>query len=148
LANWQFEVLLTDRAKADYKRLRAVAEAQVSLRPIPRNADSGLQGQLSILEHYDRTRKILKSLRDPPKPSTLERSLLGKLWYVNYRTDQGTSVYFERSVQDLTVTVVYISDSPLDYDAISRLVFSGRTHVLSMIGLDLPPDEIRPVAVQ
>lgn len=140
MANWQFELELTDRARADYRQLQAVAEMQVpSLRPLPCNADPRTRSKVALLEHYLRTRTILTSLKDP-RSAELDLSLMGRLSFIKYRTQLDTCVYYVRSIERLTVTVMYICDAPLDYGAIHKLVFSGNAHVLPKIGIPAPPN--------
>ena len=68
---------------------------------------------------------------------------MGRLFFVRYRTDVGTCIYFRRSIELTTVTVLHICESPLDYNALYKLVFSGRAHILPMIGINLPQEERR-----
>jgi hypothetical protein len=143
LAEWKFEVVLTNRAKADYQQLQTVAERSIpDLRPLPSNADSRFRNEVAVVEHYDRTRRILSSLKDP-RTAQLDVRMMGRLSSWSYRTEHGTSVYFRRTAQPPTVTVAYISDAPLDYDALLKLVFSGNAHVIpAVIGVHMPPSHL------
>ena len=138
--NWQFAVGLTDEAKSEYRRLQLVAESQVSLRPLPFNRDPNSRAQLERIQHYERTRNILSGLRNPAA-STLDLRLAGRLSFMRYWTEIGTCVYFIREITVAPiVTVIHICDSPLDHDALYKIVASGNTQYLDRIGLPIPPD--------
>lgn len=138
---WRFEVDFTDRAKADYQQLRTVAETYVSLRPLPSNADRRQRNELNVVEYYDRARKILSSLKNPAAMQS-DCNLIGRLSFLKYRSDSGTSVYYIRSRAFWTVTVIHISDVPLDYNALLKVVFSGNAHLLPALGIPVPPIEL------
>ena len=64
--DWRFELLITDTASENYKALMRIAEAAVGLGgPLPLNRDSRLLSRIFAVNHYEQTRKILRSIRDP-----------------------------------------------------------------------------------
>jgi hypothetical protein len=141
VAHWEFRVQLTDEADAEYQRLKRVAENQVSLRPVPYNRDPHSQGKLALIEHYERTRRILTGLKRPAT-SVMDVSLVGRFSFMRYWNDIGTCVYFVRRSEDAVVTVIHICDAPLDHDALYKLVLSGKAHVLEQIGIIVPTGEL------
>jgi hypothetical protein len=138
LAELQFDLWITDEATITYERLRAVADAVVSsnLGPLPINNDSRLSGKLAAVRHYERTRKILRSIVQP-QDAHLDMGLIGIYQWVRYRVELGTCVYFMRFIDPPSVWVLEFSESPLDRDAIRKLVASGNAHVLAKLRLPL-----------
>jgi hypothetical protein len=139
LAEWKFELLITQSASDEYEGLRRIAEAAVSGYdgPLPVNSDSRLQPRIAAIEHYGRVRKILKSIMRPEDVS-LDMGISGPAHFVRYRTEIGTCVYYTRIVTSPPLVLVYgFCDSPLDFGAIRSLVLSGNTHLLERFGL--PP---------
>lgn len=140
MANWRYDVNMTDRARIDYLQLQMVAETYVALRPLPSNTDPHRKRELTVLEYYDRARKLLSSLREP-LTANLDCSLLGQLSFMKYQTESDTTVYFTRSKAFWNVTVIHISETPLDYNALLKVVFSGNAHELPRLGIPTPPIE-------
>lgn len=136
LAEWEFDRWMTTEASTSYEQLRAVAEAAVSsyLRPLPINSDPKLTRRLAAVNHYERTRRLLKSIAKP-KDVHLDMRLIGIYQGVRYRTELGTCVYFTRLVDPPVVLVLEFSESPLDHYAIRKLVASGNAHILARLKL-------------
>jgi hypothetical protein len=65
-------------------------------------------------------------------------SLLGIYSYVRYRTELGTCVYFTRLVDPPTVLIYGFRESPLDYDALRKLITSGNGALIPKLGLPIP----------
>jgi hypothetical protein len=67
LAQWEFELFITQTASGNYTELRKLAEAAVFgyEGPLPMNSDPRLVPRLSAINHFERTRKILRSIRNP-----------------------------------------------------------------------------------
>ena len=142
MANWEFERWITDTATAEYKRLQAIAEAAVSGEegPLPLNCDPRLGSRLAVVNHYERTRNILRSIVKPQDVG-LDMSLLGVFHFVKYRTELGTCVYFARIVNPPNSPLVLVygfAESPLDYDAIRKIIVSGNVQILQRLNLPLP----------
>ena len=139
-------VVLTDRAVNDFRHLKTVAEYQVSLGPIPSNVDSRNRYALHLMDHWDQTRQILTSLKSY-EAILLDQNLFGKLAPIKYRTESSTCIYYFRTYT--RVTVLHICHSPLDHDALYKLIASGNTQVLSMIGLPAPHElpNVNPMRV-
>jgi hypothetical protein len=146
LADWEFDCWITDEASASYERLQAVAENAVAsyLRPLPLNNDPRLAERLAAVSHYERTRRLLKSIVKPQE-AHLDLGLLGVYEGVRYRTNLGTCIYFYRLLEPLLVLVVDFSESPLDRYAIRKLVVSGNAHLLAR--LKLPSMINQPVVI-
>ena len=128
LADWKFDLLATDTAVARYESMKTIAEA-------------GLGAKLALVSHYERSRKILRSIMKP-QDAPLDKNLIGVYDYVRYRTELGTCVYFARLVHPLAVLVYEISDAPLDPHAIRKLVADGNAHILARLRLPLPGTKI------
>jgi hypothetical protein len=145
LADWEFERWITDEASATYERLRTIAEAAVScdLGPLPINSDPRVRARLAAVRHYDRARRILKSIVRP-QDARLDMGLIGVYQWVRYRTELGTCVYFMRLVQPPVVLVLEFSETPLDPNAIRKLVAAGNAHILAKLRLPLPGTTSRP----
>jgi len=141
LAEWKFDLWITNGASVGYTRLKTVADAAVSsyLRPLPLNSDPRLSARIAAVSHYERTRRILKSIVEP-RDVGLDMSLLGRFHYVKYRTELGTCVYFSRLTHPPAVLVYEFSESPLDYDALRKVILSGHAEIiLPRLGLPLLP---------
>jgi hypothetical protein len=138
LGDRNFELLITDEASVVYERLRAVAENSVPCdRFLPVNGDPRLSAQIAAVQHYDRTRNILRSIVNP-RDVGMDMSLLGVRSFVKYRTQGGTCVYFTR-MDSGRVMVYHFSDSPLDISALQKVIVSGLAHkILPNLGLPLP----------
>jgi hypothetical protein len=143
LADWKFDLLATDTAVARYESMKTIAEAVVPSfeRPLPLNSDPRLGAKLALVSHYERSRKILRSIMKP-QDAPLDKNLIGVYDYVRYRTELGTCVYFARLVHPLAVLVYEISDAPLDPHAIRKLVADGNAHILARLRLPLPGTKI------
>jgi hypothetical protein len=139
LADWKFDLWITNRAAASYERLKAIAEAAVpdDMGPLPLNSDPKLRARLAAINHYERTRRILKSIKDP-RDASLDLSLLGVFYYVKYRTELGTCVYFTRLIDPPSVLVYDFSESPLDYDVLRKIIVSGNSNILARLRLPIP----------
>ena len=134
---WRFELLITDTASENYKALESIAEAAVGLEGLPLNRDSRLLSRLIAVNHYEQTRKILRSIRDP-KDVGLDQSIPGPFHFVRYRFEMGTCVYFTRIVTSPPLVLIYgFSDAPLDRYALRKIVLSGNAHLINKLGL--PP---------
>lgn len=96
---------------------------------------------MAAIGHYERTRRILRIIVDP-RDAGIDLSLLGIYHFVKYRTDLGTCVYFTRIINPPTVVVYEFSESPLDYDALRKIILSGNTNILLRLGLPLPQGNI------
>ena len=68
-----------------------------------------------------------------------DMSLLGVFHYVKYRTELGTCVYFSRLTNPPRVLVYEFSESPLDYDALRKVILSGNANIIRGLGLPLLP---------
>lgn len=147
MADWKFDLLITQAASVEYERLKMIAETAVCLRPLPVNSDARVKASLGAVHHYERTRRILQSIRNP-RDVGLDMSLLGVRYFVKYRCDLGTCVYFTRIVESLSVLVYHFSDSPLDYDALQKVIVSGNAHLLPRIGLPFPDTRPSSLTVQ
>jgi hypothetical protein len=53
--------------------------------------------------------------------------------WVRYRMELGTCVYFMRFIEPPAVLILDFSESPLDPNAIRKLVASGNAHVLAKL---------------
>jgi hypothetical protein len=139
LAEWKFELWITQTASAEYEELKGGAEAAVLgyEGPLPINADPRLLPRLAVVDHFERTRRLLRSIRKP-EDAGLDKGLSGPLHFVRYRAESGTCVYFTRIVTTPPAVLVYaFSNSPLDRMALRRLILSGNAHLLEKLGL--PP---------
>ncbi len=137
MAQWEFELFITTTASGNYEELKKLAEAAVSgyEGPLPMNSDPRLIPRLSAINHFERTRKILRSIRNP-KDVSLDMGISGPAHFVRYRAELGTCVYFTRIVTTPPVVLIYaFSDTPLDFLAIRKIVFSGNADVLTRMGL-------------
>jgi hypothetical protein len=143
LAEWKFDLWITNEASVDYAQLKAVAEMAVSSynRPLPLNGDSRLSARIAAIAHYERTCKILKSIKDP-RDVRLDLSLLGIYHQVKYRTELGTTVYFKRLITPPAVLVYKFAEAPLDRDGLRKLILSGDAYLLPRLGLPLPQGSI------
>ena len=83
---------------------------------------------------------MLTSLRDP-RACQVDCSLVGALSFLKYRTESDTTIYFTRSKAFWNVTVIHISETSLDYNALLKVVFSGNAHILPLLGTPVPPIE-------
>jgi hypothetical protein len=139
LADWEFDRWITEEANAKYDRLRTIAETAVSgeFGPLPINSDPRLTTRLGAVRHYERTRKIIKSIVKP-QDVRQDLGLIGIYQWVRYRTELGTCVYFMRFIEPPAVLVLDFSESPLDTNAIRKLVASGNSHILHKLRLPLP----------
>jgi hypothetical protein len=138
LADWKFDLWITHSASRDYRQLQAVAEAAVSSEcPLPLNSDARLSTKVAAVNHYERTRKLLRSIVKPQEVG-LDMGLLGIYHYVRYRTELGTCIYFSRITEPPAVLVYGFSESPLDYQALRNIIVSGNADVLAKLGLPLP----------
>jgi hypothetical protein len=140
MADWEFELWITDGAGENYAELKGHAEAAVSCfegGPLPINRDPKLRFRLAAVDHYIRARRILQSIKRP-EDVALDKGISGPAHFVRYRTELGTTVYFTRIVTSPPAVLVYaLTDSPLDCDAIRKLVLAGKGHMLEQYGL--PP---------
>jgi hypothetical protein len=85
--------------------------------------------------HYEKTRKLLKSIRRP-EDVHLDKGLFGSLHFVSYRVELGSCIYFARVVTSPPLVIVYaLSDAPLDYSAIRKLILDGKADLLIQMGL-------------
>ena len=145
---WKFELLITDSASDDYLGLKRAAEAAVGgYGPLPLNSDPRLQPRLSTIYHFERTRKLLRSIQDP-KDVSLDRGLFGELHFMRYRNELGTCIYFKRIATTPAIVLVYaLSTVPLDHMALSKLILSGKADIIERLGLPPIPTSIRPDVV-
>ena len=137
MTGWEFELFITKTAGSDYEELKKLAEAAVFGYdgPLPMNRDPRLVPRLSAINHFERTRKILRSIRNPNDVS-LDIGISGPAHFVRYRTELGTCVYFTRIVTSPPAVLIYaFSDAPLDFLAIRKLVLSGNIDALTRMGL-------------
>jgi hypothetical protein len=137
LAQWEFELFITQTASGNYTELRKLAEAAVFgyEGPLPMNSDPRLVPRLSAINHFERTRKILRSIRNPDDVN-LDIGISGPAHFVSYRAELGTCVYFTRIVTSPPAVLIYaFSDEPLDFLAIRKIVFSGDAELLTKMGL-------------
>lgn len=131
-----FEVVLSNRAKDDYQKIRSDDRLARLLRKIPDGKST----------HLERTQAILKQLKEP-RLISLDQKMVGKLSFILSRTESSTCIYFRRSKSG-TVTVIHICESTLDYTALAEVVFSGDVQVLSAIGIGQPPPLARKLVLQ
>jgi hypothetical protein len=104
------------------------------------NRDSRLRPRLSAINHFETTRKILRSIRNPDNVS-LDLGISGPCHFVRYRAELGTCVYFVRVATTPPAVLVYaFSDTPLDFHAIRKVVLAGNAYLLERLGL--PPIEM------
>jgi hypothetical protein len=144
VADWKFELWITQTATEDYERLMKDAEGAVSGwdGPLPLSSDPRLRTRLAAVTHYERTRRLLKSIKNPNDVG-LDRGLFGPAHFVRYRSELNTCVYFTRvATTPAMVLVCAITDSPIDPYAIRKIVRSGNIGLLEQYGL--PPIEWGP----
>lgn len=135
---FEFDLWITNAASASYKDLQSIAEAAVSSeQPLPLNRDPRLTARIAAVNHYERTRRILRSLKKS-EDVKYDMPLLGIFDHVNYRIELGTCVYFSRLIDHRAVLVYQFSDSPLDRLALRKLVHSGDADVIAKLRLPLP----------
>src|ERR1700722_5968526 len=108
-----FEVVLSNRAKDDYQKIRSEDRLARLLRKV----------QTGTSTHLERTQSILKQLKEP-RFLSLDQKMVGKLSFILSRTELSTCVYFRRSKAGV-VTVIHICESTLDYAALAEIVLSG-----------------------
>ncbi len=142
MAQWQFELWITDTASENYEAWKKLADAAVCSfeGPLPMNSDSRLLPRLSAINRFERTRKMLRSIRNPEHAS-LDIGISGPAHFVRYRVELGTCIYFARVATTPPAVLVYaVSDAPLDPFVIRKLVLSGNAYLLEKLGL--PPIEV------
>jgi len=146
--DWKFELLITGSAGDDYLELKRAAEAAVGVcGSLPLNRDSRLQPRLSTIYHFERTKKLLRSIQNP-QDAPLDRGLFGAFHFVRYRSELGTCVYFTRLATTPAIVLVYaLSTVPLDHMALRKLILSGHAHLIERLGLPPIPTSIRADAV-
>jgi hypothetical protein len=135
LSNWKFELWITQSATGDYIRLKTMAEAAVSEGPLPLIKDARLKPRLAAVGHFERTRKLLKSIENPDDAG-LDKGLFGPAHFVRYRMDLGTCIYFTRIITNPPAVLIYgIFESPLDPDGLRNIILSGDIGLLGKYGL-------------
>jgi hypothetical protein len=137
VADWKFELWITQAATTDYKRIQDIAEAAVSGfdGPLPISSDPRLSARLAAVNHYERTRTLLRSIRNP-EDAGLDRGLIGPAHFVKYRNHLGTCVYYTRIVTTPPAVLIYgFSDAPLDPHGLRKIVLSGNIGLLEKYGL-------------
>ena len=145
---WKFELLITGSASDDYLDLKRAAEAAVGgYGPLPLNSDPRLQPRLSTIYHFERTKKLLRSIQDP-QDTFLDRGLFGAFHFVRYRSEFGTCVYFTRIATYPAIVLVYaLSTVPLDHMALHKLILLGNAAIIERLGLPPIPTSTRSGAI-
>lgn len=137
MTDWQFELWITQTATEDYQELQRLSrQAVLSYEgSLPVNSDPRLKLRLATANHFDNIRNLLRSIRRP-EDTSLDQGISGPAHFVRYRVEGGTFVYYARIVTSPPAVLIYaLSNQPLDYGAIRKLVVSGNAHVLQKYGL-------------
>ena|SRR5471030_1844559 len=122
------EVVLTDRARADYNGIR-----DASMHGIDSKTN-----QAPHL-HFHRARSILRSLKDPGSVN-LDQPMINNLSWMLSRSEGSTYVYYGRNTYTSTVVVIHLCEGTTDiYMLLAEIVFSGRTEILTALGIVPPP---------
>jgi hypothetical protein len=128
MAVGSFDVVLTDRARADYNGIRDAAVAGID----------GKTNEAPLL-HFHRARSILRSLKDPGAVR-LDQPMINNLSWMLSRSEGSTYVYYGRNVYTSTVVVIHLCQGTTDiYLLLAEIVFSGKTEILTALGIIPPP---------
>jgi hypothetical protein len=146
--DWKFELLITTSAGDEYEKSKRAAEAAVEgYGPLPLNRDTRLQPRLSTIHHFERTQRLLRSIQNPQDVS-LDQGLFGSAYFVRYRAEHDTCVYFTRYATTPPIVLVYaLSSTPLDHLALRKLFLSGNAQLIEKLGLPPIPTNIRSYLV-
>jgi plasmid stabilization system protein ParE len=121
MASRAVNVVLTDRAKADYGRIR----------------DAAAREGIAAISHFLRIRTILRDLQNPAAVNRDQPML--KLDWMLSRSDANTYVYYGRNLAESAVVVIHICEGKENiYSLLAEIVFSGRVEILTALGITLP----------
>jgi len=129
MADGSVQVVLTNRAKADYA---SIAEgAKTCLQRVA--VDQG------PLMHFGRARSILRSLKNPGAVR-YDQPMINMFSWMLSRSEETTYVYYGRNISTSQVIIIHICEGTTDiYRLLAEIVFSGQTEVLSALGINPPP---------
>lgn len=129
MADEPIQVVLTDRAKADYGLSLNAAVACIA----------GKEKDKTPLLHFGRVRNILRSLKDPDA-AKLDQPMINQFAWMLTRHEGSTYVYYGRNWQTSTLIVIHLCEGSTDiYTLIAEVVFSGNTELLTELGITPPP---------
>jgi hypothetical protein len=123
------QVILSDRAVADYSEIRD--RAATCFKSKPPNPD--------LFARYLRTKRLLGELRSATSVA-YDQALINDFSWLLTRSDATTYVYYVRVAELRTVIVVHLCEGVADIQPLlPEIVYSGRTALLTALGITPPP---------